>query len=112
MLRRVVPKKLCTLWSDIITDVALGMSDATRESEARMALKRCLMLKAVLIKPIRGGGGRYNRNVNSTERRMTSLWEGKEDGVWKTAVEIESCRQKKNELQRKKKTKRNRKVKN
>ena len=50
-LRRTVPRKLCTLWSDIVTDVSLGMSDATRESEARRALKRYLMLKAVLIKP-------------------------------------------------------------
>ena len=66
-LRRVIPKKLCTLWSDILTDIALGMADATKESEARNALKRYLMLKAVLIKPVRGGGGRRNRNTNLTE---------------------------------------------
>eukprot|EP00495_Collosphaeridae_sp_1-RS-2012_P000687 TRINITY_DN10644_c0_g1_i1.p1 TRINITY_DN10644_c0_g1~~TRINITY_DN10644_c0_g1_i1.p1 ORF type:complete len:90 (+),score=24.85 TRINITY_DN10644_c0_g1_i1:109-378(+) len=45
------------------------MADATGESEARRALRRYLMLKAVLIKPLRGGGGRWNRNTN-----MTDLW--------------------------------------
>ena len=98
VLRRTVPRKLYTLWSDIVTDIALGMSDATRESEARRALKRYLMLKAVLIKPIRGGGGRYNRNVNLTERLMTSFWKGDEDEVWKTAIEIEKSRQNKKKL--------------
>ena len=57
-LRRAVPRKLRTLWADIFTDISLGMADATKESEARKALKRYLMLKAVLIKPVRGGGGR------------------------------------------------------
>ena len=40
MLRRTVPRKLCTLWSDLLTDIALGLADATNESEARKALKR------------------------------------------------------------------------
>ena len=35
VLRRTIAKKLCTLWSDIFTDAALRMCDATRESEAR-----------------------------------------------------------------------------
>ena len=55
-LRRTVPKKLSTLWSDLLTDIALGMADATKESEAWRALKKYLMLKAVLIQPLRGGG--------------------------------------------------------
>ena len=107
VLRRAVPRKLRTLWSDIMTDIALKMSDATKESEARGALKRYLMLKAVLIKPLRGGGGRYNRNVNLAERLMTSFWKGKEEEVWETALEIEKGRQKKNELQRTRNRKRN-----
>ena len=57
MLRRTVPRKLYTLWSDLLTDIALGLADATKESEARRALKRYLMVKAVLIQPVRGGGG-------------------------------------------------------
>ena len=57
ILRRVIPRKLCTLWSDILTDIALGMADATKESEAWNALRRYLMLKVVLTKPVRGGGG-------------------------------------------------------
>ena len=48
-LRRIVPRKLYTLWSDLLTDIALGMADAKKESEARRALKRYLMVKAVLI---------------------------------------------------------------
>ena len=67
------------------------------------------MLKAVLIKPVRGGGGRHNRNVNLTERLMTSFWKGKEAEVWETAIEIERSRQKKNKRQRMRKSKRNRK---
>ena len=49
-------------------DIALGMADATRESKARKALNRYLMLKADLIKPVRGGGGRRNRNINLAEK--------------------------------------------
>ena len=39
-LRRAVPRKLRTLWSDILIDIALGVSDATKESQVRKALKR------------------------------------------------------------------------
>ena len=49
-------------------DIALGMADATKESEARKALKRYLMLKAVLIKPVRSGAGSRNRNINLAEK--------------------------------------------
>ena len=74
-LRRVVPRKLCTLWSDLVTDVALRMVDAKKKSEARKALRRYLMLKAVLIQPSRGGGCRRNRNLNLTERLMFFILE-------------------------------------
>ena len=74
VLRRVIPRKLCTLWADILTDIALGMADATKESEALRAFKRYLMVKAVLIKPLRGGGGRWNRNTNMTEKLMTCFY--------------------------------------
>ena len=97
-LRRVVPRKLYTLWSDLLTDIALGMADATKESEVRKALKRYLMLKAVLIQPVRGGGARRNRNVNLTEKLMFSFWKGNEDEVWQTAIEIEQTRQRKKVL--------------
>ena len=109
VLRPSVPRKLCTLWSDILTDIALAMTDATTESEARKALRRYLMLKAVLIKPERGGGGRLNRNLNLTERLMTSFYKGREDEVWQTAEGIEKSRQKKREAQRKRNRKRNHK---
>ena len=46
-LRRAVPRKLHTLWSDILTDIGLGMADAVKESDARCVLKRYLMLKAL-----------------------------------------------------------------
>ena len=91
-LRPVVPRKLCTLWSDLLTDVALGMADATKESEVRKALRRYLMLKAVLVKPVRGGGGHRNRNINLTEKLMTWFWQGREDEVWQTSLEIEKRR--------------------
>ena len=98
-LRRTVPRKLYTLWSDLLTDIALGMADATKESEARRALKRYLMVKAVLIQPVRGGGLRRNRNANLTEKLKVSFWRGREDEVWQTAVDIEQTRQRKRALQ-------------
>ena len=102
-----MPRKLNTLWSDIMTDIALGMADATTESEAWLALKRYLMAKAVLIKPIRGGGSHQNRNVNLTEKLMISFYKGNEKEVWQTAVDIEKNRQTKRLLQNKRKNKRN-----
>ena len=105
-LRRTITRKLCTLWSDIMTDIALGMADASKESEPRRALRRYLMVKAVLIQPMRGGGCRQNRNLNQTERLMHAFFEGKEEEVWQTAVEIEKTRQKKRATQRKRNTKR------
>ena len=48
-LRRTVPKKLRTLSSDLLTDIAMGMADATKESDAWRVLRRYLMVKAVLI---------------------------------------------------------------
>ena len=72
------------------------MADATKESEAWNALRRYLMLKAVLIKPVRGGGGHRNRNTNLTEKLMTSFYKGK-DEVWHIAKEIEKGRQEKKE---------------
>ena len=60
MLRRTVPRKLCTLWSDLLTDIALGMADASKESEALRALERYLMVEAVLSQPVREGGGQRN----------------------------------------------------
>ena len=56
MLRRVVPRKLGTLGSDLLTDIALEMNDVKKESEVWRALKRYLMVKAVLIQPVRSGG--------------------------------------------------------
>ena len=79
MLRRSVPRKLCTLWSDLLTDIAMGMADASKESEAWRALKRYLMVKAVLIQPVRGGGGQRNRNINLTQKLMAAFFKGKED---------------------------------
>ena len=96
-----------TLWSDILTDIALGVADATKESQVRKALKRYLMLKAVLIKPVRGGGNRLNRNINLAERLMKAFYNGEEDVVWETALEIEKTRQTKRGLWRKKHRKRN-----
>ena len=81
MLRRTVPRKLCTLWSDLLTDVAIGLADATKESEAWKALKRYLMLKAVLIQPVRGGGHR-SRNINMTQKLKAAFYYGKEEEVW------------------------------
>ena len=95
-LRRAVPRKLRTLWSDLFTDIALSMADATKESEARKAL-RYLMLKAFLIIPVRGGGSRRNRNINLAEKLIESFYKGKQDEVWETAVEIERNRRKKRE---------------
>ena len=86
MLRRTVPRKLCTLWSDLLTDIALGMSDATKESEAWKVLRRYLMLKAVLIQPVRGGGGHRNRNINLTQKLMAAFYNGNEDDVWETSL--------------------------
>ena len=95
LFRRTVPRKLYRLWSDLLTDIALGMVDAKNKSEAWAALKRFLMVKAVLIQPVRGGGGRRNRNVNLTERLVFSFWKGEEDEVWQIAVELEDSRRKK-----------------
>ena len=36
-LRRAVPRKLRTVCSDLFTDIALSMADATKESQARKA---------------------------------------------------------------------------
>ena len=84
MLRRTVPRKLCTLWSaDLLTNIALGMADATKESEAWRVLRRYLMLKAVLIQPVRGGGGHRNRNINLTQKLMAAFYNGQEDDVCK-----------------------------
>ena len=90
-----------------MTDIALRMADATKESEVRKASRRYLMLKAVLVKPVRGGGGRRNRNINQTEKLMTSFYKGHEDEVWKTSLDIESCRKKQREKQRKTRRKEN-----
>ena len=103
LLRRAVPRKLYTLWSDILTDIALGMADATNESDARKALKRYLKLKSVLIKPVRGGCGYRNRNINLTEKLMISCYKGNEEEVWQTALEIEKSRQRKRAEQKSKK---------
>ena len=92
MLRRWVPRKLCTLWSDLLTDIALGMADASKESEALRALKRYLMVKAVLIQPVRGGGGQQNRNINLKQKLMAAFFKGKEDEVWHTSMRIENKR--------------------
>ena len=75
-LRRAIPRKLCTLWADLLTDIAMEMADATKESGAWRALRRYLMLKAVLITPLRGGGGCWNRNTNMTERPMVLFFKG------------------------------------
>ena len=83
------------------------MADATKESEARKALKRYLMVKAVLIQPVRGGGARQNRNVNLTEKLMFSFWKGKEDEVWKTSLEIENKRENNRAAQMEKRRKNN-----
>ena len=85
MLRRTVPRKLCTLWSDLLTDITLEIVDAAKESEARRAFKRYLMLKAVLVQPVRGGRGRLNRNTNQTEKLMSWFLQGKEDEIWQIA---------------------------
>ena len=89
-----------------MTDIALGMVDATKESESWSVMKRYLMDKAVLIQPIRGGGNHRNRNCNLTERLMLSFYKGEEDAVWHTASEIETSRQRKRALQQKRRTKR------
>ena len=87
-------------------DIALVMADASKESEDRRALKRYMMVKAVLIQPVRGGGNHRNRNVNMTERLMYSFYKGKEDEVWEIAMDIEDSRQKKTVPQQEKRTKR------
>ena len=106
-MRGAVPRKLRTLWSDILTDIALSMADGKMESVVRRTLRRYLMLKAVLVKSLRGGGGCRNRNVNLAEKLMTAFYKGDEDEVWHTAQEIERSRQKKRELQEKRRRKRN-----
>ena len=70
-LRHTVPGKLNTLLSDILTDLGVGMADATKESDARYVLKKYLMLNAVLIKPVRGGGDHQNPNINLSEKLKT-----------------------------------------
>ena len=86
------------------------MADATKESEVRKGLKIYLMVKAVLVQPVRGGGARQNRNVNLTEKLMSSFWKGREDEVWQTALEIEQARHKKKFRQQKSRAKKGQKV--
>ena len=98
------------IWSDLLGDIALGMANATKEIEAWGTLKRYLMVKAVLIQPVRGGGGQRNRNVNMTQKLMAAFWKGKEDEVWKTSLDIENKREKNRTAQmEKRRTKRTRK---
>ena len=80
------------------------MVDAIKESEAWRALKRYLMVKAVLIQPLRGGGGRHNRNINLTQKLMTAFYRGNEDEVWRTSTEIEIKRGKNRAAQIKKRS--------
>ena len=40
------------------------------------------MVKAVLLQPVRGGGGRRNRNVNQTQKLMVAFYDGKEEEVF------------------------------
>ena len=77
------------------------MAEETKVSEARRALKRYRMVKAVLIQQVRGEGGRRNRNVDMTEKLMFSFWKGNENEVWQTSFEIKESRQKKRILQQK-----------
>ena len=110
MLRKTVPRRLCSVWSDIVTDISLSMVDAKTEKEALRAFRRYLMLKSVLITPLRGGGGNKNRNHNLTEKLMKAFYKGKEDEVWIMAEQIENSRQVKRlkqEKARAKKRKRN-----
>ena len=56
---------------------------------------------------MRGGGSYRNWNVNLAEKHMTIFYKGKEDDVWKTAMEIEESRRKKRASQKNKQRKRN-----
>ena len=51
-LVRAIPKKFCTQWVDLLTDIALEKMIDTMENEARRAFKRYQMVKATLIKPV------------------------------------------------------------
>ena len=83
----------------------MGMVDAAIESVAWRALQSYLMVKAVLIQPVRGGGSRHNRNSNLTERLMYSFYKGNEDQVWLTALEKEKSIHWKRDLQQKRRNK-------
>ena len=61
--------------------MALGMADASTESEALRDLKRFIMVKAALIPPVRGGGSQRNRNINLTQKLMAAFFEVNEEEV-------------------------------
>ena len=73
MLRLTVPGKLSTLWSVLASDLALGMADATKESDAWRALKKYHMVKTILIQPVRSREERRNRGVNMRQKLMFSF---------------------------------------
>ena len=55
LLRRVVPRKPRTLWSHIITDIALGEADAKNENHDKKALRRLSYAESCLKSQLEWG---------------------------------------------------------
>ena len=92
-----------------MTDIAIRLDRAGKESEARRALKRYLMLKAVLIKPVRRWTPLESKNEYDGKTYKTSFYKGKEQEIWNTSLGIEKQRRKNRLDHKNKRGKRNRK---
>ena len=79
-LVRAIPKKFCTQWVDLLTDIALEkMIDTTMENEARRVFKRYRMVKASLMTFVRGGERRRNCSANLAENLISAFLRGGEE---------------------------------
>ena len=54
---------------------------------ARIAFKRCRMVKASLIKPVRDGERRRNCSANLTENLISAYLGGGGEDVWQISLE-------------------------
>ena len=96
-----IPAKLRRLWGECYKKTDLKLARAKSEAACFAAELEYYKLKAVLVKPDKGGKKRQKQNLGWYRKQMTRWLAGEVDECWTEATKIQSRRQA--QRQRKKK---------
>jgi hypothetical protein len=87
-----IPTALRSLWSQVVQKTLLEMARAGTESEAVNAFRHWVMIKCVLVQPLRAGQQAERHRLRTWKTQMLLWLQDDQEQAWRYACQLEAKR--------------------